>query len=112
MPRSDGLVVDGAQLVGSAEFTFSTDFAILVVKQPDVDHWGEDPGVYANSWPGFVQLTPGARYADPTVRLERWSARPPRVGQEWEDVDELPFEEVPGAGRLQAHGFDPPADPD
>ena len=80
------------QLVASAEFSLSTDFAILVANQTGARRWEDPSGVFAVSWAGMVLLTPGTKYADPTVRLERWTGRPPRVDQDWEDVDELPFE--------------------
>jgi hypothetical protein len=41
-----------------------------------------------------------------SVRLERWTARPPEPPG-WEDADELPWQTLPGEPDVQVSGFDP-----
>lgn len=96
-----------AVLLGSIESTVVTDFALLYVNQGRVRGEAE-ADVYAATAPGEIALQCGTKYARPTVRVERWDAEPPPVDRDWEDVDELPFAEIPGAGGLQVAGFDPP----
>ncbi|HEX8003074.1 MAG TPA: hypothetical protein VF519_10315 [Mycobacteriales bacterium] len=95
-----------ASLVGAAEWEVDTDFAMLSATQDEVhDH---EPMAFAGSFPGAVHLLCGAKYATVRARAERWDARPPEAGPEWEDADELPWSTVAGAGPLRVAGFDPP----
>lgn len=96
-----------AQLVAAMERSFGTYFAILEISQP-AHQATSTPGTYAASMPGALSLMCGTKYADLQVRVERWDERPPEPESRWEDCDELPWEPIKGAGRLQASGFDPP----
>ena len=89
----------------AVEAQFGTDFAILVASQPGVEG-GSAEASFASSTPGFVSLECGSKYSNVRIRAELWDKRPP-LTDEWEDFDELPFEEVPGAGKLMLSGFDP-----
>jgi hypothetical protein len=91
-------------LVDAVDAELTTDFAILQAGQPGVAI--SPRASFATSTPGFVSLECGNKYARVHVRAERWDARPPWTDG-WEDFDELPFEEVPAAGRLVLSGFDP-----
>ncbi|HWL34588.1 MAG TPA: hypothetical protein VNQ77_00205 [Frankiaceae bacterium] len=94
-----------ATLVAAYEKRLSTDFAILNASQR-FDDLGTQ--TYAASTPGYVAMVCGSKYADVQARAERWDARPPEPGAEWEDADELPFAAVPAGEPLRFGGFDPP----
>jgi len=92
------------KLVDAVDAEFATDFAILAAGQEGV---APNPGAsFAGSSPGHISLEAGNKYSRVHIRAERWDARPPIVA-EWEDVDYIPFEEVPSAGKLVLSGFDP-----
>lgn len=91
-----------ATLIGVAEDELSTDFAIRGASQ---ENGGAEARGFVGSVPGSVSVLCGTRYAKVRVRAERWDGRPPHQ-RGWEDVDEWPFEEVPGAGPLRLNGFD------
>jgi hypothetical protein len=91
-------------LVTAVETELSTDFAILNARQAEQEL--ETIPSFAASAPGVVGLECGTKYSRVRIRAERWDERPPLV-EGWEDSDELPFEEVPGAGDLELSGFDP-----
>src|SRR5664279_817698 len=50
-------------------------------------------------------MTCGTKFANVSVRAERWDDRPDRI-EGWEDEDELCFEEIVGDGALVLSGFD------
>jgi hypothetical protein len=92
-----------SKLIDAVETEIDTDFAILTVCQD-----GADPGIEASfvaSWPGAIRLEAGNKYSHITVRVERWDGRP-TAADEWEDLDDVPFEEMTTAGRLVLSGFD------
>jgi hypothetical protein len=65
-----------------------------------------DPGAsFAGSTPGTISLEAGNKYSRIRIRAERWDGRPPPT-DDWEDVDDIPFEEVSSAGKLVLSGFD------
>ena len=99
-----------ADLTAAAEWTVETDFALLSATQEEAF---DDNGllVFAGSSPGAVNLYCGAKHATARARVERWDARPPEPGPDWEDMDELPWSTVQGAGVLRVGGFDG-ADPE
>lgn len=88
--------------LGAVEAEFSTDFAILKAYQGMED---ADSGGFAGSRPGAVDALCGTKHANLRVRAERWDSRPP-MQRGWEDVDELPFAEVPDEGPLVLSGFE------
>jgi hypothetical protein len=93
-----------AELEDAVETELSTDFAILMAGQEGVS---PSPGAsFAGSTPGFISLEAGSKYSRIRIRVERWNDHPSDVGS-WEDVDDIPFEEVPTAGKLMLSGFDP-----
>lgn len=93
-----------AKLQDAVETELSTDFAILMAGQEGVS---QDPGAsFAGSTPGFISLEAGSKYSRVRMRVERWDGRPLDV-ESWEDVDDIPFEEVASAGKLMLGGFDP-----
>ena len=92
------------KLIDAVQTELSTDFAILMAGQRGVE---ADPGAsFAGSGPGFVSLEAGSKYSRISIRAERWDDRPP-IADDWEDVDDIPFEEVPTAGKLMLSGFNP-----
>lgn len=92
------------QSTDAVEAEFTTDFAILTAVQEGV---APDPGAsFAGSTPGTISLGAGNKYSRIRIRAERWDSRPP-LTDEWEDMDDIPFEEVPSAGKLIMSGFDP-----
>lgn len=92
-----------AALVDSVAAQFDTDFAILSAGQLNV---ANSPGMsFAMSAPGYVSLQCGTKYSRVQIRAERWDGWPPLIDR-WEDVNELPFQEVPGGGELTLSGFD------
>jgi hypothetical protein len=91
-------------LVDAVETELSTDFAILNAVQDGVYYPGS-PASFAASGPGLIVLEAGNKYSRISIRAERWDSRPP-PSDEWEDVDDIPFEEVPSAGKLVLSGFD------
>jgi hypothetical protein len=93
-----------APLIDSAETSFGTDFAIVSARQEQAEP--DDIPTFAYTGPGFVRLEAGNKYSRVHIRVERWDERPP-AADGWEDVDELPFAEVPDGGKLVLHGFDP-----
>lgn len=91
-------------LVASVQTELITDFAILRVSQPERD---DVLGFsFATTVPGVISLAPGNKSSRVNVRVERWDSRPPTLDG-WEDFDDMPFLEVPGAGPLVIAGFDP-----
>jgi hypothetical protein len=95
------------RLVHFIEQDLSTDFAILRVGQ---EHLDDGPGgpIFASSIPGAIGMMAGTKYAQMHVRIERWDGRPPEPSENWEDLDELPWLTVAGAGDITASEFDPP----
>ena len=93
-------------LLAAAECTLDTDFALLYALQ---ETGAEPPAsqTYAASAPGAVAMVCGTKYARLHVRTERWDGPPPPPDEAWEDMDELPFEVVPGGGPLRVSGFEP-----
>lgn len=83
-----------------------TDFAKLSVNQ----QWQQPPdaNIFASSTPGALGMICGSRHAKLHVTVQRWSSRPAAAGEDWEDVDEIPFEPLPEAGPLYIFGFDEP----
>ncbi|MES2093775.1 MAG: hypothetical protein V4531_08185 [Actinomycetota bacterium] len=91
-------------LVDVVETEFDTDFAILTLNQSEV--FTPNIASFAFSAPGLLRLECGTKYPRVRVRVERWDSRPPLTAG-WDDVDELPFEEIPAGGELTVSGFDP-----
>lgn len=93
------------KLIHAVETEFVTDFAILTAGQDGVD---PDPGYlsFAVSSPGLANFRTGTKYSRVSIRAERWGSRPP-IPDDWEDQDDIPFEEVPTAGKLILSGVDP-----
>ncbi|MBO1740478.1 hypothetical protein [Leifsonia sp. TF02-11] len=92
------------RLVAFAQTELTTDFAILRVSQPERD---DVLGFsFATTASGVISLGPGNKNSRVSVRVERWDSRPPTLDG-WEDLDDMPFLEVPGAGPLVIAGFDP-----
>jgi hypothetical protein len=91
-------------LVDAAETEIGTDFALLQAEQGGAEYL--NAGSFARSAPGVVKLTCGNKYSHVRIRAERWDERPP-LTDEWEDLDDLPFESIPSAGNLMLSGFDP-----
>lgn len=91
-------------LVDAVETVLSTDFAILMAVQEGV---AGNPGAsFANSTAGCVSLEAGSKYSRIPIRAERWDGSPPPT-EGWEEFLDLPFIEVPTAGKLMLSGFDP-----
>ncbi|MGZ6803706.1 MAG: hypothetical protein ACXVFU_11725 [Nocardioidaceae bacterium] len=97
-------------LVQNTESILETDFNLLFAAQRV--EWDPPDATFAASAPGFIAMKAGARFARLRVRLERWDERPPPPGDEWEDIDELPWASIPGGGPVVVNGFDPPEDGD
>ena len=95
-------------MVDSSEVEISTDFAILVLEQDPGS--GPPSGPYATSSPGSVAMMAGTKYAEMDVRVERWDAKPPPAGDEWEDQDVLPWRSIDGRSAARLRGFDDVAD--
>jgi hypothetical protein len=95
-----------AQRVVMFETTLSTDFALLSARQSS-PRGDATTLTFAASAPGVVEMLCGNKYADLSVRLERWDGQPPSPDSLWEDCDELPWETVPDGGPIQVAGFDP-----
>jgi hypothetical protein len=105
-----GIVVDRypcrmSPLIDAVETELETDFAILLGDQPGGAGLS-DAGSFAVTARGSLQANCGTKYARVHIRAERWDDRPP-LAEGWEDVDELPFAEAPGGGKLILSGFDP-----
>ena len=85
---------------------FDTDYVLLSVAQA----WQERPDamVFATSMPGAIGMICGSRFATVEMTVQRWSGRPPAAADEWEDIDEIPFEPIPDGGPLFVFGFDAP----
>ena len=92
-----------AQPVDAVQTELNTDFAILLAVQEGLD--GNPSASFAGSSPGAIGLEAGSKYSRVLIRAERWDERPPLTDQ-WEDIDDIPFEEVPTAGKLMLSGFD------
>ena len=99
-----------ASLLSSVETEFTTDFAVLQAHQEvyvyapiHVDMPAS--GTFAGTCPGGLYASCGTKYAEVRFRAERWDTRP-AFERGWEDIDELPFAEVAGAGPLELGGFD------
>lgn len=93
-----------ARKLSSAAAEFETDFAILEANQEG--YGGACGGTFVRSFAGTIGGTCGTKYSKVSVVAERWDARPPYQSG-WEDLDEVPFEEAPGAGPLVLQGFEP-----
>lgn len=93
-----------AELLGAIEQELTTDFAMLSVPQADNPASGLIPH-FAVSEPAAITLQCGSKYAEVSIRVERWSARPAPLDG-FEDWDELPFEALSHAGPMRAIGFD------
>ncbi len=93
-----------ARLIEAVEAEFETDYAVLSLAQESGG--GGFPGGFVGTVPGGVDAQCGTKYARVKARAERWDARPP-LQRGWEDIDEWPFEEIPGGGPLGLSGFDP-----
>lgn len=93
------------ELLGSAETSFDTDFAILNAGQGRIGV--ARAGSFAGSGVGGLSAHCGTKYARVHVRAERWSGQP-ELNSSWEDIDELPFAAASDGGPLQMSGFDPP----
>ncbi len=91
-------------LIDAVETEFTTDFKIVLAAQERVVPALE--AEFAESGPGFLMLTAGSKQSRIRLRAERWDDRPPST-DDWEEMDDLPFETVPTAGRLIVQGFDP-----
>jgi len=90
-------------LIDAVSTRFATDFHIIQAVQEGV---GINPGAsFAGSTPGVVSLEAGFKEAHVSMRAERWDGRPADTAG-WEDLDDIPFEEVPTAGKLILQGFD------
>ncbi|UYN82857.1 MAG: hypothetical protein KIT89_09035 [Microcella sp.] len=91
------------ELVDAVQTTLSTDFALLSAGQEEAVL--SPAASFAGSAPGFISLEAGSKYSRAHLRAEGWDARP-STPDGWEDIDDLPFEEVPAAGKLMLSGFD------
>jgi hypothetical protein len=90
-------------LIGSAEGSLRTDFAILNACQPNAMGEPDEPMAFATSRPGHVDLMCGTKFAEVAVRLEAYDSAPPEpLG--YEDCDELPWRDVVESP-VQAAGF-------
>lgn len=90
-------------LIDAVSTRFATDFHIIQAVQKGV---GINPGAsFAGSTPGVVSLEAGFKEAHISIQAERWDGRPADTGG-WEDLDDIPFEEVQTAGKLILQGFD------
>lgn len=100
-----------ARLIGFSEYRLDTDFALLYATQLGVRD-RPDTNTFAASVPGAVAMVCATKYADIAIRLERWDRHPPVPDDDWEDVDEVPWETDGNAGTVVAAGFDPPTEDD
>jgi hypothetical protein len=96
-----------AEILNEISTAFVTDFAIVGGNQELA--MGGEPGGFAGSLPGSVAGLCGTKYASVSARAELWNARPP-FDNSWEDIDELAFSPIVGAGTFRLSGFDAPDD--
>jgi|GEM_PF-3425574 len=84
-----------AELDAATEVTLKTEFGCFSADQPPPMGAASYPHSFAASAPGTVDMRAGTRYAEISLRLERWTGQPPDAPG-WEDRDELPWRTLPG----------------
>lgn len=103
----EGLAV--ATLIHQAEFTVN-DVEWQVTARQVRSALMPDAASFAVSDHGCVGMLCGTQWPPVQMRLERWDVRPPEPTDDWEDLDELPWQTVDGGGPVVAVGWDEPAD--